>query len=303
MYSRTRIILHVFTIITGLAWAMIECSCGRETDKESSQVNLSYTINWDKVFESYSKPEKLRYCFYPVNGGPLLRTDGDCKGFKIILPADKYNVLIFNCDASDIEFNNLESFDKAEARLIATKAIGSNTNGKIPLYGLTITDLQINPGQDIEEIMQPTPLVKEIFFDINIDGSEYINSCKGSLSGVASALNLSKRQVMPDTPTTVNIETSLTDKGAKGSALILGVATQIGEGEDQSDTPSNQLTLDFTLADGSTFTTTADLGHDLADEHQSGIHVDIDATVSPSPTFTVTINSWKIASGDSIAIK
>ncbi|WP_102407257.1 DUF5119 domain-containing protein [Parabacteroides bouchesdurhonensis] len=307
MYSRTKVILHVFAIIFGLAWVMIECSCEGDTDKESSQANLSYSIKLDKTLANYPEPKKLRYCFYPTNGGPMLRTDGDANNFKITLPADKYNILVFNCDAANIEFKNLESFDEAEARLItakATKATDNNINPGTPLYGLVIHDLEIEPGQNIQEVIQPAPLVKEISFNINIDGSEYISKCNGSLSGVAAALNLSKQQVMPDKPAIVNIETTLTDKGIKGSALILGIATQTEEGgQEQPTFSTNQLTLNFTLTDGSTFTTTTDLGHDLSDKQQPDIHVDMDATISLAPTFTVTINSWKIASGDSMIIK
>ena len=85
---------------------------------------------------------------------------------------------------------------------------------------------------------------------------------------------------------------------------MLGKPKEKGEGEEQpGTTPTHEVTLDFTLSDGSSSSSTIDLGTSLNETEGQDIDIAIEADVTPGPNFTVTINRWKVTSGDSLIIE
>lgn len=280
----------------------IKCS-PEDKSEQSSYGFISYSLKWEQAMSGYKNPQKLRYCFYPQEKGAMTQIEGNADGLQFTLPPDKYRLLIFNCDADNIQFRNMESFETAEAYIPETKASGSVTSGRTPLYGIAINDLKVeaDEGTQNKREFSPTPLIREVTLDIKVDGMEYIKDCKGGLSGVPSAFNLSKLEIVPDKTTTVNFETTPSKEGVKANIMILGTAPK--HGETPPTTPTNEVKLDFTLTDGSTSSSTLDLGESIGTTEGNNVNVDVSVTVEKTASFTVKINKWEVSAGDNMVIE
>lgn len=293
------IVVCIFLIIT----CFIKCS-SKDESEETSYGFISYSLKWEQAMSGYKNPQKLRYCFYPQEKGAMTQIEGDADGLHFTLPPDKYRLLIFNCDADNIQFRNMESFETAEAYIPETKASGSVTSsGRTPLYGIAINDLEVeaNEGAQNKREFSPTPLIREVTLDIKIDGMEHIKDCKGALSGVPSAFSLSKLEIVPDKTTTVNFEATPSKEGVKANIMILGTAPK--HGETPPAPPKNEVKLDFTLTDGSTSSTTLDLGESIGTTEGNNVNVDVSVTVEKTASFTVKINKWEVSAGDNMVIE
>lgn len=280
----------------------IKCS-PEDKSEQSSYGFISYSLKWEQAMSGYKNPQKLRYCFYPQEKGAMTQIEGNADGLQFTLPPDKYRLLIFNCDADNIQFRNMESFETAEAYIPETKASGSVTSGRTPLYGIAINDLKVeaDEGTQNKREFSPTPLIREVTLDIKVDGMEYIKDCKGGLSGVPSAFNLSKLEIVPDKTTTVNFETTPSKEGVKANIMILGTAPK--HGETPPTTPTNEVKLDFTLTDGSTSSSTLDLGESIGTTEGNNVNVDVSVTVEKTASFTVKIDKWEVSAGDNMVIE
>ena len=124
---------------------------------------------------------------------------------------------------------------------------------------------------------------------------------------MSTSINLSKQEITTETLTDLTFETTPSEEGVQANILMLGKPKEKGEeppvDPGQPDTPTHEVTLDFTLSDGSNSSSTIDLGTSIEETEGHDIDVAIDATVVPGSAFTVKINSWEVASGDSLIIE
>lgn len=280
----------------------IKCS-SKDVSEEASYGFIKYILKWDQTLSDHKAPERIRYCFYPADKGAMMQIESDSTGLQFTLPPDKYRLLVFNCDADNISFRNMESFETAEAYIPATKAIGCTTSAETAFYGSVIDNLVVeaNNGQVNEEVFTLAPLIREVTLNIKVDGMEHVKSCNGALTGVPVAFNLSKQTIVPDKVTTVNFESTPSAKGIKTKVLILGTPSQ--SGSNPPALPSNEVKLDFTLTDGSTASSTIDLENSIAETEGPKVNVDITVTVAKNATFSITVKKWEVTAGDSMVIE
>lgn len=309
--KETKLLFNIFLVASAIISSTLECSCDKTPEPpyiESIQGSINYTFNWEKILPGCPIPDRLRYCFYPLHGGPMLQIESDSKGLQFALAPDTYQLLIFNCDADNIDFANMNTYDTAEARLLSTKA-GESVSSASPLYGIAIDSLSIKANESIQQKYVPQPLVQRVSFNIKVDGMQYVKECEGTLTGISSSLSLSKQAIVPNNPASVSFKTECTESGITGSVFILGVPTKKDPGQHPGEQPkpeSNQVVFDFTLTDGSTTSSTADLGTQLTDnENGQGLNVvvDIEASIEKGPTFSVALNTWKVGPGDNTTIE
>lgn len=299
---KTGIVFSICCIITTL----IKCSKEKTPDLEQ-QGHVQYSFKWEKRLKGYPVPEQVRYCFYPTDGGSVIQMDDDANGMNFTLPPARYKLLVFNCDAADIAFRNTNKFETAEAYIQITKAADKLQSGQIPLYGIAVEELEIKRGENELVEFAPEPLVRNLSIRIKVDGVENMVSCKGTISGMSTSINLSKQEITTETLTDLTFETTPSEEGVQANILMLGKPKEKGEeppvDPGQPDTPTHEVTLDFTLSDGSNSSSTIDLGTSIEETEGHDIDVAIDATVVPGPAFTVKINNWEVASGDSLIIE
>lgn len=280
----------------------IKCST-KEEPEQSSYGFISYSLKWEQALSGHESPKKVRYCFYPLEQGAMTQIEGDADGLKFTLPPDKYRLLVFNCDADNIAFRNMNTFETAEAYIPATKATGYTTSGRIPLYGIAIDELEVeaNEGNSNTREFSMASLIREVTIDIKVDGMEYIKECKGELAGVPAAFNLSKQEIVPEKTTTVNFETTTSTEGVKTNVLILGTTPK--SGVKPPILPTNEVRLDFTLNDGSTTSSTLDLGNSIGETEGNNVNIDVSVAVKKNVSFSVTIKNWEVSAGDNIVIE
>lgn len=280
----------------------IKCS-SKDASEDTSYGFIKYILNWDQTLNGYKTPEKIRYCFYPADKGAMLQIEGNAEGLQFTLPPDRYRLLVFNYDADHIQFRNMNSYETAEAYILETRASGSVEAPQTPLYGFAVNNLEVeaNNGKYKEQVFTPMPLIREITFNIQVDGMKYIKDCKGELSGVPAAYNLSKQAIVPDKITTVHFETIPSAEGIKTNVLILGTPAQ--SGSNPPTLPSNEVKLDFTLNDGSISSSTIDLDNSIGETEGNKIKVDISVTVEKKASFSVAISKWEVSAGDHMVIE
>lgn len=284
---------------------LIVTGCNKDKSPEVDRASINYSFKWSEVLVGRPVPKRLSYCFYSLENGSMLQFESDSSGLKTSLPPDKYKLLIYNCDVSHIEFRDMDKFETAKACILASKATQRTGGGVDPLYGVAIEELIVKQGKETPAEFTPTPLVREVNLHIKVQGANYITSCKGSLSGVAASLSLSRQEVIPDNPATVHFEATPSAEGASANVMILGkpFKKEEGGGEPPVELPKNEVVLDFTLKDGSTVSSTIDLGDSINNTEGGDIQVDVEATVEQGPVFSITITHWEVASGDSLTIE
>ena len=280
----------------------IKCSA-KDDPEQPSYGFIGYSLKWEDILNGYESPKKVRYCFYPMDKGAMIQIEGDANGLNFTLPPDKYRLLVFNCDADNIGFRNMETYETAEAFIPETKATRTTVAKRIPLYGIAVDELEVeaNEGTNNKREFNMASLIREVTLDVKVEGMEYIKECRGELSGVPSAFNLCRQEIVPDKTTTVNFETTTSAEGVNTKVLILGTAPK--KGDTPPALPTNEVKLDFTLKDGSTISSTLDLGNSIGETESNNVNVDVSVTVEKEASFSVTINNWEVSAGDNMVIE
>lgn len=311
-HKETKHLFNTFLTVGAMAAAALGCGCDKTSEPpvvDPVKGSIHYTFNWEKILPGCSIPDSLHYCFYPLHGGPMLQIESDSKGLRFALAPDDYQLLIFNCDANNILFANMDTYATAEARLLPVTKAGENLPSAAPLYGIAIDSLSIRANQRVEQEYVPHPLVQRVSFNVKVDGMQYIKECEGTLSGVASTLNLSKQSILPGNPARVSFQTERTESGIAGNVFILGAPKKKDPEQDPGEQPkpeSHQVIFDFTLVNGNTISSTVDLGHTLTENENDLAHdvvVDMDVVVEVGATFSITLKSWTVGTGDNTTIE
>lgn len=275
--------------------------CSNDKNEEELEGMIHYSFNWDKALSGHSVPTRLYYCFYPTDGGPCIQTESNADGLEFFLPPATYNLLIFNCDVENIKFRNMNDFETAEAYIPTGKATENVHSDITPLYGIAVENVVVKKRGNTKVEMSPVPLVREVVLLVNVEGMQNVTSCKGSLSNISYALNLSRQEVITETATDLPFEATPSEEGISANVMILGKSTS--QGEEPAPTSTHEVNLNFTLEDGSTVSSSVDIGTSLEETEGSKVEIQIDATIERLDAFILRINHWDVASGDSLVIE
>ena len=78
---------------------------------------------------------------------------------------------------------------------------------------------------------------------------------------MSTSINLSRQEIVTGEKTDLTFETTPSEEGVNANILILGKPKEKGEEpSEKPETPTHEVTLDFTLSDGSSSSSTIDLG-------------------------------------------
>lgn len=172
-YSNTGIILKISIVVLFIIGIALECSCERsEEPKKGGTGYITYTLCWDNVIPGLSTPEKLRYCVYPSEGGPMIQTDGDANGITLFLPPDKYNMLIFNYDTRNIDFRNMSKFEEAEAYISSIEE--ENPDKANPLYIISIRLVEVKADMENHKELTLSPFFLSKDSSLNLSNNRKI---------------------------------------------------------------------------------------------------------------------------------
>lgn len=279
MTTSVRHIIHFLIYSTIITVFMANPGCTNETPygEVKGKKSLVFSLNWNEnLFPGSLPPDSICFYFYPLNGDKVITCISDCNQLKEKIPFGNYQVLIVNCDVQQLNFRNMDKYETAEVFLSnQTKSESILPEGDI-LYGASIEHFSINGNIPTQHTIIPQKLVQHLFFTISIDKIHKISECKGSISGMSTALNLSKKTPAPSEPTSVPFRTNFTEKGAEARLFVLGVSPP--QEEEPTPTPiQNIVTLDFTFEDGKTASAQINLTDHLKNVNNNDADIKIDS--------------------------
>lgn len=181
-YNKTSIFLKISIAFLFIIGMVLECSCERSDESRKGGTGyITCTLRWDSLIPGFSAPEKLRYCIYPSEGGPMIQTDGSANGITLFLPPDKYNVLIFNYDAENIDFRNMSKFEEAEAYISLTKDEETCQEEAIPLYVASIRSMEVKADMEKhkELTLSPSFLSKDSSLNLSMNKKKVADNING----------------------------------------------------------------------------------------------------------------------------
>lgn len=186
------------TLFTVLAFLSLSCVKEREIPCGS----FTITTDWGNLPKSVG----MSLLFYPVNGGKPIRREITANGYICNLPEGKYRVLLFNNDTKNIRFNNIDTYELAEAYVVPVSKAEQMANQPDMLYGTFIEEINIKQNEPAQNRVKITSYVKNITANINLsaDGPA-IKNISAQLKGISPSLNLSHGHPL-STTTTGNME-------------------------------------------------------------------------------------------------
>lgn len=258
------------------------------------------SLNWNKLIPGGGTPDSICFLFYSTTGKDVYKFSTHTSELHESLPSGTYQALVFNYNVQTLEFRNMNKYETAEVALInQTKAEHIMPEPDL-LYGINIDNFIVGENQNTHEI-SPKKLVQNISFKISIDKIPDIKSCNGSISGVSSALNLSKSIPVPLSPCcTTPITTTYTNGEIVGNVFILGIQPK----DENQPEVQNIVTLNFTLQNGTTLTAETDLTQQLQQIEDKDADITIETHVDPKGNVILkaSISVWEEGGNTNVEI-
>ncbi len=231
--------------------ALILTGCSRRNLLDDYPVSgVDIVANWEGV--SGGLPEGLRVLFYPKDGkGVKVDTYLPIRGGQVKVPPGRYSVVIYNYNTETVRIRGEESYETIEAYTGHCTGLGiPDTESLVwspdPLYVVKIDDLHVVNSEEVLRLdVRPKLVVTTYFFEIQVDGLEYVSSVFGYAEGMAESYFLGKG-------TGKNNATPIYFEGVKKGNRLAGRFTAFGlpEGALSRATFSNiKMVLAFVKTD------------------------------------------------------
>lgn len=269
--------LSVCIIMGFIIWSsLLLAGCKRKAAPTPSQFGYaSFTIQWDSISKKDIPEDILRFCFYPVDDGPMILTETDGSNLRIALAPGKYGLLVYNYRKNNFHLFNRTTFKEIAVGFQQEKE-GVAKAATIPVYGTMIQSFEVKANEDINTTITPTSFTKNVYFEIHIPPAQNarIKACEGVLDGVSPMMSISSRAMQRDSTTSLPLFFAKDKDGFDGQTLLLD-----GVRADETNETTHALTLHFTLHNGKSVSSTVDLGFDLFKINHQDILVHIDAAL------------------------
>ena len=283
---------------------LVGCDTRRDIlDPASDETAIELSVKWNNLFEGV-KPTDVRVIFYPQSGGePIERTITD-DYIKEFLPADTYDILIYNQPPASVCFRGLEQFSTSEAYVeeeVAQKEHSLQPIAQQPtmLYSVGVAANKLTEGTTLKLDVSPRPRVSVLNFKIKIEGMnpDNVDLCHGEISYMSPSINLvsGEKEMVPFRHV---YEATPTAEGFQFTVMTFGVISAT-----EAEKEGTNLNLMFTTKEGNEIVKTIDVSKELdkvLDENKENVNVDvnIEAEVeTPQVSITATVIPWNGDSG------
>ncbi len=286
--EKASFLIKVLALVIGVCLCtLIKCSCGGEEDIPSARYGfITFTTQWDHLLPGHTTPKTLRYCFYPSGKGAMIQTEGDASYLKFALPPDTYRVLIFNCDAENIQFGSMQTYESAEALFVSSNE--QKVSHIDPLYVAVIPSLVITAGQAASQAINPESFVRQLSFRIHIEGGSAIRHCSASLSGIIPAVRIHNRNAHLSSEHTLPFTLEKNKGDYTGQLLLLDAVNN------STTDHSLMFTLNCLTSNNHIVTSTVNLAPILSTCHQTQIEIAVDASILQTTAPSITFHNWKV---------
>lgn len=275
-------------------------SCKKDfTDPVMSRV--AFTFDWGALPAGAEIGEGMRLCFY-AEDGQVYEMESDTTSFQGLLPVGNYQVLLRNSTAPGIRFRGEERFATAEA-YVAPVVRASETVGQPGwLFAAALTGCKVTEKNISGLSVAPKPMVRRISFNVKVTDHKEVESVKGSLLNVATALNLSTGKPVPASIGETDIPIERSADAFTGSVLVFSLFKSKDDVPGKAD---KDLRLTISYADGSDKTVELNISDQLDDEEDiAGGDVNVDIDVAPNGIrLEVSIIEWVNGKGPDIPVR
>lgn len=186
---------------------------------------MTVSFDWSGVT---SVPEGIRVVFFPADAlSQPLEFSMYAEGDEITLPCNTYSVVAYNVDVQTVRFA-AGSYAGAEARLLETSRPGAQPEGTAMgepemLYVCSEERFAAAAGSEALRLkLSPRCVVRECAFSIPLQGAEFVRDLRGSVTGMAPALNLSTGEPAGTSCTLYFDRLTKTPDGIQGSFRYFG---------------------------------------------------------------------------------
>jgi len=256
-------------------------------NEESELLNLTIKTDWRNLEEEYKADARTYLSFYCMGKMEREVEHGD-EEYTISFAPNVYSVLLLNTNRKNIQINNADQFDVAEASVIETTSTRSGEAEALApsaLYCAKLPELSLESSQSVT--MAPDPYFKKVTFNVTIDSDVDILTAGGYLTGAAKTIQLSTAQTSTET---VSHAYTLTHEAGN---LWAGTLTLLGLSSDT--TVRNLFTVEVEPDGSEPIELSEDITQKLRDAFANNwqITLNINISVTTSPTgFTMTLVSW-----------
>lgn len=280
-----------------IATTIIIClfsSCNKREICEFShphQGKPMFSFDWQHLFSGTDMPRHVSMHFYPTSNDTMIRHVSASTQGNLMLPADTYQLLIFNEDIVTFDFEQLDDFHAARVKLQSLS--GGNIGSASPLYGCTVRPFVVKPDQETKPVFTLQRYSHRIAFSLQINGLFNPVSCSASLSGLSASLLLSTGQIDGGASSaTAVFPLDVTDGKASGTLYTLG----------KSNREANLLTLKFTMDNGLIYNANADISEAI--EQITNKEIDISLLIDGDEIsgITATVTAWVTGEDETVVI-
>lgn len=170
------------------------CSIREKPCPQPDVARVTVSFDWSGV---PSVPEGIRVVFFPSDAlSQPLEFSMYAEGDEVTLPYDTYCVVAYNVDVETVRFV-AGSYAGAEARLLEASRPGARPEGTAVgepemLYICSEERFEAVAGSEALRLkFSPRCVVRECAFSIPLQGAQFVRDLRGSVTGMAPALNLS----------------------------------------------------------------------------------------------------------------
>lgn len=280
------ILLGVFTFTT---------SCTRrDLELPSGEGTVNIVFDWGYLYPGEVMPSGMKIYFYGSNGSVITR---DCSGsgYSGTLPADTYNVLVYNAGSSNVNYSSLDNYSNA---LASVPSVTKSTYLSQPsyAYGVGLPGLAVSSDQTTTATMKPLSFVKKADIKINITGNaSAVNSCNCTVDGLADVVKIATGDVQSTTGV-VSFVPAAIPGGFESVISFFG----------RTPASSNNISIVLNFTGGGSQTVNVDISSGLAKLSSTVvavyINLTIDVTGSVAAGFSATLKDWNVVDRDIIVI-
>ena len=277
------IVVCGFALLSFSACYHVENIC----DEESELLDLTIKTDWCSLEEEHKADARTYLSFHCMGKMECEAEHGDNE-YTISFAPNVYRVLLLNTNRQNIQINNADQFDKAEASVIE---IASTRNGEAEalmpsaLYCAKLTELSLESSQTVT--MAPDPYFKKITFNVSIESDVDILSAGGHITGAAKSIQLATGRTSAETVMHTYTLSHGTGSIWAGTLSILGLSSD--------EAVRNMFTVSVEPDGSEPIELSEDITEKLRDAFANNwqITLNINISVTTSPTgFTMTLVSW-----------
>lgn len=300
--------MKLLTIILLYLGILTFAGCIYDPEPVPDKTAIELSLKWDKLLDGV-KPADVRVVFYPRSGGAPISRNITGELIREELPADEYDILVYNQPEKNVLFRGLEQFSTTEAYLEEAPMQKSSAQpvAQQPsmLYSVGIAGNKLTQGNTLKLEVTPEPRVTALNFDIKMDGTDLgsLKSCCGDISHMNQSINLVTGRNESVAPMRLSYDAAITESGVQFTIMTFGIVPTAEPTPENPAPQGSNLNMIFATHAGEETVATIDIAKEIdkvTGDNPGSLNIDVkiegDVTL-PNVSITATVIEWDHGSG------